>query len=173
MLGIITVSKSGLLKLKLMRLFFFMYEQNLFSQIFPRVNHSLGVRKLTGKSSTIFRCQGATCLQSIIQGGWEKQTHLSLGIQAKVFFFPNACCDYAISGISLPLLIWLNSTITENPPGERSLAGCCGRNWGDSGIPGGGGAKGWIQLWTCPGCGNSQSRKGHPLDIHTLWGKQW
>lgn len=72
------------------------------------------------------------------EGEFSKQTHLSLGVQAKVFLLQTSCCDYVISGISLLLLIRLNSTITENPPGERPLAWCCRTKWGGGGIPCGG-----------------------------------
>lgn len=68
MLGIITVSKSGLLKL--INEIFFMYEKNLLSQFFPRVNHSLRVRKFIGKSSMFFRHLGAALFSKYYLGGW-------------------------------------------------------------------------------------------------------
>lgn len=73
MLGIITISKSGLLKLNLMRgFFFFMYEKNLFSQHFPRVNHSFYVRKLIGNSSTFPRSPEGYPVCKVLSTGFRK-----------------------------------------------------------------------------------------------------
>lgn len=148
--------------------FFFMYEKNLFSQIFPRVNHSLWVRKFIGKSSTFCRHLGAALFSKYYwrgegRGGGSvgKQNHLSLEVQAKVFLLQKACCDYVISGISLPLLIRLNSTITENPPGKKPLARCCSTKWGGGGIPCGGQQGG-------SSCAPAQSSEIHNLEGHIL-----